>query len=152
MRRRFAPERLLAIRKPDVELPRYEFDANEARPGRPDVVILPVIAWSDRRQRPQQLAEALARAGRRVFYGAVRGPGEPREPAGVAIDGPGFAAAMAELESILARIETEETDIDALAAELRRAAELLEICRAKIRRAETEVTQIVQQLSEGGGE
>jgi GT2 family glycosyltransferase len=84
LRRRFAAERLLGIRKPEVDLPRYEFDPNEARPGRPDVVVLPVIAWSDRRQRPQQLSEALARAGRRVFYGAVRGPGAPREAAGVA--------------------------------------------------------------------
>jgi exodeoxyribonuclease VII small subunit len=68
------------------------------------------------------------------------------------VDAPGFAAAMTELEAILARIETEETDIDALASELRRAAQLLEVCRAKIRRAEAEVTQIVQQLAEGGGE
>ena len=66
-------------------------------------------------------------------------------------DGPGFADAMAELEGILSRIETEETDIDALAAELRRAAQLLEVCRAKIRKAEVEVTQIVQQLAEGEG-
>jgi len=72
-------------------------------------------------------------------------------PAG-GVDAPGFAAAMTELEAILARIETEETDIDALASELRRAAQLLEVCRAKIRRAEAEVTQIVQQLAEGGGE
>ncbi len=69
-----------------------------------------------------------------------------------AVDAPGFAAAMSELEAILSRIETEETDIDALAAELRRAAQLLELCRAKIRRAEAEVTLIVQQLAEGGGE
>ena len=74
-------------------------------------------------------------------------------PAAIAAaDGPGFAAAMAELEAILTRIETEETDIDALAGELRRAAELLELCRGKIRRAEAEVTQIVQQLAESGGE
>ena len=65
-------------------------------------------------------------------------------------DGPGFTAAMAELEAILSRIEAEEIDVDALAAELRRAAELLEVCRAKIRRAEAEVTQIVQQLAEDG--
>lgn len=84
---------------------------------------------------------------------------EPQRSAGAgaaapaaAAEGPGFASAMAELEAILGRIETEETDIDALASELRRAAELLEICRAKIRRAEAEVTQIVQQLAEGGGE
>jgi exodeoxyribonuclease VII small subunit len=74
------------------------------------------------------------------------------ERAAAAVDAPGFAAAMAELEAILSRIETEETDIDALAGELRRAAELLESCRAKIRRAEAEVTQIVQQLAQGGGE
>jgi GT2 family glycosyltransferase len=84
VRRRFAPERLLGIRKPAVDIPRYDFDPDEARPGRPDVVVLPVIAWSYRRQRPQQLAEALARRGRRVFYGSVEGEGEPAEPTGVA--------------------------------------------------------------------
>ena len=53
---------------------------------------------------------------------------------------------MRELEEILGRIEGEEVDLDRLAEELRRAAELLELCRAKIRRAEVEVTQIVQRL------
>lgn len=84
VRRRFAPERLLGIRKPPVDVPRYDFDPSEAHPGRPDVVVLPVIAWSYRRQRPQQLAEALARRGRRVFYGSLEGEGEPAEPTGVA--------------------------------------------------------------------
>ena len=84
VRRRFAPERLLGIRKPALDVPRYDFDPNEARPGRPDVVVLPVIAWSYRRQRPQQLAQALARRGRRVFYGSLEGEGEPAEPTGVA--------------------------------------------------------------------
>jgi exodeoxyribonuclease VII small subunit len=59
---------------------------------------------------------------------------------------PGFRAAIEELEEILARIEGEETDIDQLGEELRRAAFLLEICRGKIRKAEVEVTQIVQAL------
>lgn len=84
LRRRVATEKLLGIRKPDVEIPRFAFDPKEAPPGRPDVLFLPVIAWSYRRQRPQQLAEALARRGRRVFYGAIRGPGEPEKPAGAA--------------------------------------------------------------------
>jgi GT2 family glycosyltransferase/glycosyltransferase involved in cell wall biosynthesis len=84
VRRRFAPERLLGIRKPPLDVPRYDFDPDEARPGRPDVLVLPVIAWSYRRQRPQQLAEALARRGRRVFYGSLEGEGEPAEPTGVA--------------------------------------------------------------------
>ncbi len=84
IRRRVAAEKLLGIRKPPVDVPRHEFDPAEARPGRPDVVVLPVIAWSYRRQRPQQLSEALARRGRRVFYGSLEGEGEPREPTGVA--------------------------------------------------------------------
>jgi GT2 family glycosyltransferase len=84
VRRRFAPERLLGIRKPPVDISRFEFDPSEARPGRPDVVVLPVIAWSYRRQRPQHLAAALARSGRRVFYGSLEGEEEPREPTGVA--------------------------------------------------------------------
>ena len=62
----------------------------------------------------------------------------------------GFTDAMKELEQILARVEGEEVDLDRLAEELRRAAELLEICRAKIRRAELEVTQIVQRLETPG--
>ena len=59
-----------------------------------------------------------------------------------------FREAMDELEGILERIEGEEIDIDQLAAELRRAAQLLDLCRGKIRKAEVEVTQIVQSLEE----
>jgi exodeoxyribonuclease VII small subunit len=59
-----------------------------------------------------------------------------------------FREAMDELEGILERIEGEEIDIDQLATELRRAAQLLDVCRGKIRKAEVEVTQIVQSLEE----
>jgi exodeoxyribonuclease VII small subunit len=58
---------------------------------------------------------------------------------------------MDELEGILERIEGEEIDIDQLAEELRRAAQLLEVCRGKIRKAEVEVTQIVQSIEEPEG-
>lgn len=34
----------------------------------PDVVLLPIIAWRFRHQRPQQLARAMAAQGRRVFW------------------------------------------------------------------------------------
>lgn len=57
-----------------------------------------------------------------------------------------FSEALAELESILERIEAEETDIDELAGQLKRAATLLDVCRGKIRKAETEVNQIVADL------
>ena len=59
-----------------------------------------------------------------------------------------FSAALAELEAILRRIDGDAIDIDRLAEELRRAAALLETCRSKIRKAEVEVHQIVQQLSD----
>lgn len=63
-------------------------------------------------------------------------------------DEPSFGEALASLESILERIEGEEIDLDQLAAELRQGARLLELCRAKIRRAEVEVSQIVQSLDD----
>lgn len=62
--------------------------------------------------------------------------------------GPSFTEAMEELEGVLRRIEGDEIDIDQLGRELGRAAELLEICRGKIRRAEVEVQQIVETIEE----
>jgi exodeoxyribonuclease VII small subunit len=53
---------------------------------------------------------------------------------------------MQELEAILRRVESEEVDVDRLATELERAAELLELCRGKIRRAELEVDQIMSRI------
>ena len=70
--------------------------------------------------------------------------GETAEP----VPALSFREAMEELEGILERIEGEEVDIDRLAEELRRAAQLLDLCRGKIRKAEVEVTQIVQSLEE----
>ena len=73
---------------------------------------------------------------------------EPRENAPTGETPLSFRDAMEELEGILERIEGEEIDIDRLASELRRAAQLLDLCRGKIRKAEVEVTQIVQSLEE----
>ena len=61
-----------------------------------------------------------------------------------------FSEAMEELESVLRRIEGDEIDVDQLGRELGRAARLLEVCRKKIRRAEVEVRQIVEQIEEDG--
>jgi exodeoxyribonuclease VII small subunit len=64
---------------------------------------------------------------------------------------PSFGAALAELEAILHRIEGEEVDLDQLAAELQRAAVLLEICRGKVRKAEVEVGEILARMQAGEG-
>lgn len=63
-----------------------------------------------------------------------------------------FSEAMEELESVLRRIDGDEIDVDQLGRELGRAARLLEICRKKIRRAEVEVRQIVEQIEEDGAD
>jgi Glycosyl transferases group 1 len=84
LRRRIPPERLLGLRKPAPELQLLPLDPGRPKTGRSDLLVLPIIPWSYRRQRPQQLAEALARLKRRVFYGSLAGSGEPAEPAGVA--------------------------------------------------------------------
>ena len=57
-----------------------------------------------------------------------------------------FSDALAQLEEILRGIEDDEIDVDRLAEELQRATQLLELCRGKIRKAEVEVRQIVDQL------
>ena len=131
LRRRVRPERLLGLRKPDTDLDWSPADPGAPRPGRADVLVLPVIAWSYRRQRPQQLAAALARRGRRVFYGSLAGSGEPDEPAAVApgvtllpipgirredpadrrLDGRALAAAVAGIEAARSRFGPGETDV-----------------------------------------
>ena len=58
----------------------------------------------------------------------------------------GVTGTVEEIGMFVSLIESEAVDVDALATELARAAQLLETCRAKIRKAELEVAQIVQRL------
>ena len=73
-----------------------------------------------------------------------------RERGGAAPAAPevSFNDALAELEQILGRLERDDVDLDRLATELGRAAELLDVCRTKIRKAELEVSHIVEKLGE----
>ena len=45
-----------------------------------------------------------------------------------------YAEAMAEIEKILARLRSEEMDVDSLAAEVKRATELIASCKERLRR------------------
>ena len=62
----------------------------------------------------------------------------------------GFSEALQELESILQQIDDDSISVDDLAEKLRKAKDLLELCRSKIRQAEVEVGQIVQTLDDQG--
>ncbi len=58
----------------------------------------------------------------------------------------GYGEAMQELESILDEIEAEDVDVDVLAAKVRRAADLVQICRRRIHDTQVQVEQIVAGL------
>ncbi len=58
----------------------------------------------------------------------------------------GYGEAMQELEAILDEIEAEDVDVDVLAAKVRRAAELVRICRRRIHDTQVQVEQIVAGL------
>ena len=67
----------------------------------------------------------------------------------------GYAEAMTELEGILDELEGDHLDVDVLAERVRRAAELIKLCRTRIARAQDDVNRIVTDLevfeSEIGG-
>ncbi|MEZ5142507.1 MAG: exodeoxyribonuclease VII small subunit [Acidimicrobiales bacterium] len=68
------------------------------------------------------------------------------DDAATVADGVGYAAAVAELEEILARLDDEALDVDVLADEVRRAAELIRLCRRRIEAARVEVERVVAEL------
>ncbi len=55
-----------------------------------------------------------------------------------------YTEAMAEIEKILARFRSDEMDVDSLAAEVRRATELIASCRERLRKAEEEVNKTLE--------
>jgi exodeoxyribonuclease VII small subunit len=59
---------------------------------------------------------------------------------------PGYAEAVTELEEILAELEADDVDVDRLAERVKRAADLIESCRARLAEARVEVTRIVADL------
>jgi exodeoxyribonuclease VII small subunit len=58
----------------------------------------------------------------------------------------GYADAVAELESILDELDGDEVDVDVLGSRVRRASELLRLCRDRIARARFDVEQVVAEL------
>jgi len=64
-----------------------------------------------------------------------------------------FGEAMTEVEEILSGLESEEVDIDRLGDEVKRAVELITVCREKLEKTDREVRDLVAGLQdEAGGE
>ncbi len=55
-----------------------------------------------------------------------------------------YEAAFEELREITEAIESEQVSVDELASKVKRSAELIEFCTARLRATEAEVTQIIQ--------
>jgi len=62
----------------------------------------------------------------------------------------GYAAALAELEGILESLDGDDVDIDRLSSDVRRAAELISICRDRLTATRAEVERIVADLDPDG--
>ncbi len=57
-----------------------------------------------------------------------------------------YAEAIAELEKILAMMQSDKCDIDSLAAYTRRATELLAKCRSQLTATDKELREILENL------
>lgn len=55
----------------------------------------------------------------------------------------GYAEALVELEEILEGLEEEDVDVDTLAEQVQRAAELIELCRERIGAAKLRIEEVV---------
>jgi exodeoxyribonuclease VII small subunit len=60
----------------------------------------------------------------------------------------GYAEALAELEEILARLERTDVDVDVLAQQVQRAAQLITFCRDRIGNARLQIEQVVAELGD----
>jgi exodeoxyribonuclease VII small subunit len=63
----------------------------------------------------------------------------------------GYAESITELEDILEELEGDQLDVDVLAERVRRASELVKVCRERISRAQADVDAIVAELDEFEG-
>jgi len=63
----------------------------------------------------------------------------------------GYAAALAELETILSELERADVDVDVLAEKVKRAAELIAFCRDRIGNARLHIEQVVADLGDDTG-
>lgn len=61
-----------------------------------------------------------------------------------------YQNAVSELEDILASLENEDTGIDELSDKLKRAAQLMDFCKAKLKSTEEEVNKILAGMNDAG--
>ena len=60
----------------------------------------------------------------------------------------GYSEAVNEIEKILQQIEEGELDVDQLAEKVKKATELIKLCKLKLRNTEEEVNKILEDSEE----
>jgi exodeoxyribonuclease VII small subunit len=59
-----------------------------------------------------------------------------------------YSEAIAEIEEITEKIENNELDVDLVAQNVKRIAELIKLCKAKLKSTEEEVEKILKDFDE----
>ncbi|HNV81941.1 MAG: exodeoxyribonuclease VII small subunit [Tenuifilaceae bacterium] len=59
-----------------------------------------------------------------------------------------YSDAIAEIEEIIEKIENDELDLDLLAVNVKRVAELINLCKAKLKATEDEVEKILKDFDQ----
>ncbi|WP_426490697.1 exodeoxyribonuclease VII small subunit [Hymenobacter sp. 102] len=59
-----------------------------------------------------------------------------------------YRQAIEELETILQALETDAVDVDDLTARVQRSAELIRLCKQKLRSAESAIDQVFENLED----
>lgn len=56
-----------------------------------------------------------------------------------------YTQAMSEIEQILERFNTAQMNVDELGSQVKRATDLIKLCKSRLRQAETEVTEALEE-------
>ena len=56
-----------------------------------------------------------------------------------------YSEAMVQIEAILNKLQSADCDIESLAENVKRASELIELCRTRLRKAESDVEKLFEQ-------
>jgi exodeoxyribonuclease VII small subunit len=59
-----------------------------------------------------------------------------------------YKKALKEIEDIVVKIESEEVDVDELSALVKKAAELIKLCKSKLRDTGNELEEIIDNLED----
>jgi exodeoxyribonuclease VII small subunit len=60
-----------------------------------------------------------------------------------------YSKAVEKLDEIIAKIESDDIDVDELSVKVKEAVELIKVCKSKIEKAELEVKKVVENLEIG---